>query len=31
VLLGGLDVKVRKSLRERVVAFADGLRAMFGR
>ncbi len=31
VIFGGLDVKLRKTLRERVVEFADHLRAMFGR
>jgi hypothetical protein len=31
VMFGGLDVKVRKTLRERMVAFADGLRTLFGR
>lgn len=30
VIFGGLDVKLRKTLRERVVAFADQLRSLFG-
>jgi hypothetical protein len=31
VLLGGVDVKLKRTLRERVLAFADGVRAMFNR
>jgi hypothetical protein len=30
VMLGGLDVKVKKTLKERMLEFANGLRAMFG-
>jgi hypothetical protein len=30
VLFGGVDVKVRRTLKERMLEFADGLRSMFG-
>lgn len=30
VMLGGLDVKVRRTMKERMLEFADSLRSMFG-
>jgi hypothetical protein len=30
ILFGGGDVKVRKTFKERLLEFADGMRAMFG-
>ena len=30
VMMGGIDVKVKKTLKERMIEFADGLRAMLG-